>query len=125
MSSFTLDDAYYSIDRAGIRKDDIAECVAAWGDNSDGWASWTGGFLFRMKDNTFAYLTGWCDTTGWGCQDGASVFTHERRPSIDVLRSQSGDATERELARMEWDEAPADINRWLRGEINHWEEENL
>ena len=34
--------------------------------------TWTGGFVLKLKDGRFAYLTGWCDYTGWGCQDGGA-----------------------------------------------------
>lgn len=32
--------------------------------------------VFRLVDGTFAVYTGWCDTTGWGCQDDARFTFH-------------------------------------------------
>lgn len=29
--------------------------------------------VFRLKDGRYAYVTAWCDYTGWGCQDGADI----------------------------------------------------
>jgi hypothetical protein len=45
--------------------DGIIHVHAAWGIQG-AFAEWEGGFLVEKKDGTFAYLTGWCDTTGWG-----------------------------------------------------------
>lgn len=35
--------------------------------------------VFRMEDGTYAVFTAWCDTTGWGCQDGARITFHPNR----------------------------------------------
>lgn len=66
---------------AGLRvtKDMIARVVAAWGKgdgmgddaghfrySEDGATEWNGGFLCALKDGRFAYISGWCDYTGWG-----------------------------------------------------------
>ena len=58
---------------------DITRVVAAWG-YGDGMGDdaghkrladtsatdWSGGFLCALSDGRFAYITGWCDYTGWG-----------------------------------------------------------
>jgi hypothetical protein len=105
---------------------DVEEVMAAWG-YGDGqgedaghcrWADngatdWYGGFLLRLADGTFAYLTGWCDYTGWGCQDGIEIRRFATEPTYDELKASSSDyAPAPEWA--EWDIQPADLNRWLR-----------
>lgn len=75
---------------SSFSKNDVAECLAAWGEQGDH-SEWNGGFILRLKDGRIAVVQGWCDTTGWGCQDG--------------VIEQFADAD------------PVDLNRFLRGEI--------
>lgn len=58
--------------RAGFSIADAARCIEAGKEDGD-YAETSLVALFEMKDGRFAVLTGWCDTTGWGCQDGAEV----------------------------------------------------
>lgn len=60
---------------------------------------WSGGFVVEMENGKFAHVTGWCDYTGWGCQDGASHTIHD---SLSEIAAQS-----------HWDKEPADLNREL------------
>lgn len=30
--------------------------------------------MFRLNDGRYAFLTAWCDYTGWGCQDGGDCY---------------------------------------------------
>jgi hypothetical protein len=30
-------------------------------------------WLLWLQDGTYAYVTGWCDYTGWGCQSGGEI----------------------------------------------------
>lgn len=39
------------------------------GENDD--FSWL--YVLEMTDGRFAYVSAWCDYTGWGCRDGAEV----------------------------------------------------
>lgn len=65
-------------DTARIRREDISAVLAAWGkgcgagDDAPGYrfgtsaTEWVGGFLCALVDGRFAYISGWCDYTGWG-----------------------------------------------------------
>jgi hypothetical protein len=123
--SYTTTDFAESLSRVRIDPADVVSVLTAWGSGSGmgkdaghyryapyGASEWSGGFLFRLKDGCVAYLTGWCDYSGWGCQDGAEVHYFNERPSYDVLK---GVHTEWSAPppESEWDEAPADLNRWL------------
>lgn len=89
---------------------DISGCVAAHGEYGD-CAEWNGGFLLRLKDGRHMYLTGWCDTTGWGCQDGIELRFVEANVSLKDMDPNA-----------DWDMVPADINRYIRGETNRWDD---
>jgi hypothetical protein len=95
--SYTVYDFEASMDIVGIPLTDIALVEAAWGHSGD-YAEWGGGFLLNMFDGTWKYVTGWCDTTGWGCQDGADVTVYDRKPMLS------------HLSEAEWDILPADLN---------------
>jgi len=57
----------------------VAE-VELWHVTDDGWGpEHSAAGLFRMNDGTFVVYTGWCDTTGWGCQDDARFTFHPTR----------------------------------------------
>jgi hypothetical protein len=104
-----------------IGYESVDSVLAAWGhgtgmgeDAGKGWSEggateWSGGFLLRLKDGRFAYLCGWCDYTGWGCQDGAEVKYFDEQPALKDL-----DADAVEFDR--WDLEPADLNRWLQSD---------
>ena len=51
----------------GFSIDDIEKVIAAANGANDE-SSWIA--IFKLKDGTFAWLTAWCDYTGWGCQEG-------------------------------------------------------
>lgn len=113
MSEYTVYDVSASCERVGLARDDIASVPLGWG--VSGWGpEWTGGFLFSLKDGTFAYVTGWCDSSGWGCQDGAEVHRFDSMPTREALEA----IEDRES--VDWDEEPADANRWARGEIEDY-----
>lgn len=130
--SYATDDFTESLSRAAIAPQDIAAVEAAWGHGSgmgtdaghykwseDGASDWHGGFLLRLKDGSYAYLTGWCDYTGWGCQDGATVYRFAERPTHDALNAAVKAAKEwadNAPPESEWDINPADLNRWLSTE---------
>ena len=69
---------------------------------------WSGGFLMELDNGRFAYLTGWCDYTGWGCQDGADI-SYGNAPSDFALPEEN------------WDENPADLNKWIADNMPAWE----
>lgn len=118
--SYTTNDFSESLERVGIKPTDVETVIAAWGggdgmgtDSGHGWSAdgvteWSGGFLFRLKDGRTAYLQGWCDYTGWGCQDGAEVQWLDVVPALSEIKPR-----ELSTAPHDWDEAPADLNKWL------------
>ncbi len=78
--SYSTFDFEASLKIVGINPLNIHKVYYAWGNidtenaccNQCG-GEWRGGFIFKLKNNQFAQVTGWCDYTGWGCQDGADV----------------------------------------------------
>lgn len=52
-----------------VKKEDVKEVLACIFGENDG-PGWH--YILEMKDGSYIYLTGWCDYTGWGCQDGSS-----------------------------------------------------
>lgn len=112
---YTTYDFSESLDRVSIDVADVESVLAAWGDGPGG-SEWSGGFLLKMKSSPpFAYVTGWCDYTGWGCQDGAEIHTFLELPDRSTLPGPyDGTFISPDAA---WDEEPADLNRYVRGEI--------
>ena len=55
----------------GIQHDDIAGVVLEITGENDEY-SWH--WLVSLSDGRFAYITGWCDYTGWDCKSGAERF---------------------------------------------------
>lgn len=71
---------------------------------------WSGGFVMELSNGRFAYLSGWCDYTGWGCQDGAEIV---HAAALTDLQTPSEET---------WDENPADLNKWLKEGSKPWED---
>jgi len=122
--SYTTEDFDQSLQRVTLEPRDIEAVVAAWGTGSgmgedaghfkwseDGASDWSGGFLMRRRDGRYVYLTGWCDYTGWGCQDGATLHEFDARPTYADLKAL--DEYDHAPPESEWDIEPADLNRWL------------
>jgi hypothetical protein len=95
-------------------------CLAAWGhedgtpnddDHTGSHNEWSGGFVLEMADGRFAYVVGWCDYTGWGCQDGATLTVFDESPALDELFEAWSDEVIVPAER--WDLEPADANRWI------------
>ena len=119
--SYTTSDFSESLSRVGIEPVLVARVLAAWGggdgqgeDSGKGWSDegvtdWTGGFLFQLKDGRVAYVHGWCDYTGWGCQDGAAVVWYDAPPQLADVVAPEDMSTQPH----DWDEEPADLNKWL------------
>lgn len=100
-SEYGLYDFTESLKIADIKPEDVEEVLSAYGGSDEGGGSWNGGFILKMKDGRYAHVSGWCDYTGWGCQDGAEVEFSDK--PITVVE------TEYEL-----DEGPIDLNKWLQ-----------
>lgn len=94
----------------------VVKVLRAWGRAEEAdvccHMDWSGGFLMALKDGRFAYLTGWCDYTGWGCQDGADIQYADSPEKLETAK----DADEK------WDDEPADLNKWLTDGMKPWEE---
>lgn len=121
--AYDLYDFTESLDRLndhdhGLTSRAVESCEAAWGHSPEGVASWEGGFLLRLKDGRYAYLEGWCDTTGWGCQDGIGILLFDQRPKLNAIERHIEESSENLADAKDWDEEPVDLNRYLRGEIN-------
>jgi hypothetical protein len=127
--SYATQDFIESLDRARVAREDVEAVLAAWGhgtgqgeDTGHGWSGvdngatdWAGGFLFRLRDGRVGYLTGWCDYTGWGCQDGAKVRWFADAPDLLSLTDADGGPVPPDA----WDISPADLNRWVSGAVTH------
>lgn len=120
--SYATYDFTESLDRVLIEPSEIESVLAAWGMGdgmgtdaghckwaADGATDWKGGFLLSLADGIYVYLTGWCDYTGWGCQDGATVHRFINRPTFEELKAVDDGMPD----EAEWDIEPADLNRWL------------
>lgn len=124
--SYAVYDFTESLSRVGVQAVDIERVVSAWGKGNeseegiahyrhseDTGTEWSGGFLCALRDGSFVYITGWCDYTGWGCQDGASVYRFGELPTRDVILAAAKDEYGDVPPDSEWDTEPADLNRWL------------
>lgn len=69
----------------GVEKKDVKRVLACLFGENDG-PSWH--YILEMKDGTYTYLTGWCDYTGWGCQDGSKSIKNK---SLEELIPQIAD----------------------------------
>jgi len=56
---------------APFNKEDVKDILAmvAGGADGDAWH-----YIVELKNGKFGYITGWCDYTGWGCQEGGDGF---------------------------------------------------
>lgn len=101
-----------SLDRVSMDGNGVpVEAIRAWGRSPEGGGSWEGGFLLRLSTEKYAYITGWADYTGWGCQDGALVAFSDV-PEIDFTAVSAKFCFD-VPSISEWDESPADLNMWI------------
>ena len=112
--SYTVDDFSETLDRMEHRQvRAVTTVVAAWGEAGD-YSEWSGGFLL-FTGHRYFYVTGWCDTTGWGCQDGIEVTEYWRKPDLKNLEKKHHDGECKE-----WDHLPEDLNKYLKEQhANH------
>ena len=130
--AYTVDDFAESLARVRLAPGAIARVVSACGHSPEGYASWAGAFVLLLRDGRLVALTGWCDTTGWGCQDVANLATLDVAPpaaagqlSAAWLATAARVSSAALLAHAspwidgllpdgeQWDAEPADLNRWL------------
>ncbi len=120
LSDFSETVGHY--DNNKIKKEDIEEVLCAWGstpnddgggNQSDGFGTeWSGGFVLKLKNGKYAYITGWNDYTGWGCQDG-----------IEIRIADSFEGLELPEDYKEWEEKPKILNDWIKGKVKGFLEE--
>lgn len=114
--AYSVQDFAESLARTGEPTlDEIRSVVAAWGGSEEGFGEWSGGFLLELKDGRYAYLSGWCDTSGWGCQDDAYISYTDTRPELGGLNHGMDELGETAPPAEWWDILPADLNRYLAG----------
>lgn len=119
--AYDLYDFTESMTQVDVNPGNVAACILGFGDSPEGYASWEGGFLLHMKaGEPYALVTGWCDTTGWGCQDGAQVDYFDHEPTLDEIRAAWTAAWGGNAPLDDPDEMPTDVNRYLAGEIDRW-----
>lgn len=120
--AYDLYDFTESLERAGLPVLAVERCSLAFGRSPEGYASWEGGFVLLLRTGEWAFLHGWCDTTGWGCQDGAALDRFDHEPTPDDLHA-AWTAAWSYQERAPIDDAdvdPADLGRFLRGELDRW-----
>jgi hypothetical protein len=104
--SFTTYDFDETLKGCGVERTDIKRVIAAHGvtesgccDNCGG--EWSGGFLMELRSGKFVYLSGWCDYTGWGCQDGTEKQEFDTEPATA------------DLCKQEWETSLPDLQRYI------------
>jgi hypothetical protein len=107
--SFSNYDFSESIRGEGIERESIKRVLAAHGVTEASCCEscggeWSGGFLLEMKDGRFAYVTGWCDYTGWGCRDGTTVTWFDHEPDTTSLQA---------IGEVEWETVLPDLQRYI------------
>lgn len=108
MSEYTVYDFRESLERVCLQGARPVKVLKAWGKSGD-YAEWEGGFLILLDNNRCAYLYGWCDTSGWGCQDDANVVFVNNVEELDIRALH----TYFDPDTTAWDEDPADLNQWI------------
>lgn len=98
-----------SIERTEIRRVVAAHGVTEAACCNDCGGEWSGGFLLEMKDGKFVYVHGWCDYTGWGCQDGTGREDFATQPELSALHK-----TEH------WETTLPDLQRYIETGEGSW-----
>lgn len=110
MSEYTLYDFTESLNRVNLKGLELVSVIKSWGRSPEGGGSWEGGFVLSFGGGQYAYLSGWCDYTGWGCQDGVDIrFAN----SVEELALPTV-YSDWDTSVIQWDEYPADLNQWLQ-----------
>jgi hypothetical protein len=72
--------------------DDVAEIIAI-SDGQNDEEDWVG--AFRLSDGRYAFISAWCDYTGWGCRDGGLARVADTLD--DLIRLGMGDEDRKRL----------------------------
>lgn len=116
--SYTSYDFTETLGGCGIDREDVKRVIWAWGIGGD-YAEWEGGFLLEMKNGTFAYIDGWCDTTGWGCQDGTNRKDFDKEPTFAECVGERPKWGQK-ITEKDVDHAPADLQRFVETGEGKW-----
>jgi hypothetical protein len=122
--SYDLYDFTESLRIAGVEPQRVAHVTLAFGESPEGYGSWEGGFVCHTRSGKpWVFVFGWCDTTGWGCQDGAWVYEFDAEPTEEQVRQAWSEAMGGGIDPEMWAQAdrdPIDLKRYLLGEIDVW-----
>jgi len=114
MNKYALYDFTESLEKVGLKKEDVVKVAFAWGGPEE-WDGWEGGFIILLKNHNLAYLSGWCDYSGWGCQDGATLVIKSDKGhlvNLDNFDKRAKDLFEIDK-NVQLDKDPIDLNNWL------------
>jgi len=110
-NQYELNDFTESLERVKLPSKPT-NVLRAFGRSTKGFSEWEGGFLLKLEDGSLALLTGWCDTSGWGCQDGAEVQIYSASdPVPETVKRETYQDGWPPIS--EWDENPEDLNKWI------------
>ncbi|MBI2064922.1 MAG: hypothetical protein HYT62_02625 [Candidatus Yanofskybacteria bacterium] len=112
MSEYSLYDFTESMGQVDLSGLKLVSVIKAWGYSPEGYGSWEGGFVLHFGDGRYAYLSGWCDTTGWGCQDGVDIRFADSIEEL-ALPTEYGNSWTDSKGLIAWDLYPADLNLWI------------
>ena len=108
--SFSMYDFQETLNGCGVDRTDVKRVAAAYGVTEEGCCNdcggeWSGGFLMEMKSGKFLFLSGWCDYTGWGCQDGTEKQEFDTEPALKSL--------EQGYSKKEWETILPDLQKYI------------
>lgn len=114
--SFSTYDFVETLKGTSTEREDVKRVVAGFGVTDAGCCDdcggeWSGGFLLEMKSGKFVLLTGWCDYTGWGCQDGTERTEYDTEPDLKAI----------DIGKKEWETTLPDLQRYVDTGEGKWE----
>lgn len=110
--SFSTYDFKETLNGVGIDRSEVKKVVAAYGVTEesccdDCGGEWSGGFLLLLRSGKYVFMTGWCDYTGWGCQDGTERHDYDVKPDLATLDQGYG-------KKKEWETSLPDLQKFLK-----------
>jgi hypothetical protein len=115
--SFSVYDFDETLKGTSIERTEIKRVVAAYGVTEAGCCDdcggeWSGGFLLELKSGKFAFVSGWCDYTGWGCQDGTGRVDFDCEPALETL--------DQGYTKKDWETTLPDLQRYIETGEGNW-----
>jgi hypothetical protein len=113
--SFAIYDFDETLKGTAIDRADISRVIAAYGVTEaaccdDCGGEWSGGFLLEMKSGKYVFVHGWCDYTGWGCQDGTGREDFDTVPELKQLHDKLED----------WETSLPDLQKFIETGEGSW-----